>query len=65
MGLTRAGVGLGLATDIGGGSNFSMLRTMAAAYEVAQLRGQVFDFLDRVRCDKNAWNRRANRRVGV
>ena len=30
-----------LATDIGGGSNFSMLRTMAAAYEVAQLRGAV------------------------
>jgi len=31
---------VGLATDTGGGSNFSMLRTMAAAYEVAQLRGQ-------------------------
>jgi guanine deaminase len=30
---------VGLATDIGGGSSFSMLRTMAAAYEVAQLRG--------------------------
>lgn len=30
---------VGLATDTGGGSNFSMLRTMAAAYEVAQLRG--------------------------
>ena len=31
---------IGLATDTGGGSSFSMLRTMAAAYEVAQLRGQ-------------------------
>jgi guanine deaminase len=30
----------GLATDTGGGSSFSMLHTMAAAYEVAQLRGQ-------------------------
>ena len=30
----------GLATDTGGGSSFSMLRTMASAYEVAQLRGQ-------------------------
>ncbi|MBM2576913.1 guanine deaminase [Jannaschia sp. Os4] len=30
----------GLATDTGGGSSFSMLRTMAAAYEVAQLRGE-------------------------
>lgn len=29
----------GLATDTGGGSNFSMLRTMAAAYEIGQLRG--------------------------
>ena len=31
---------VGLATDTGGGTSFSMLRTMAAAYEVAQLRGQ-------------------------
>jgi len=30
---------IGLATDTGGGSSFSMLRTMAAAYEVAQLTG--------------------------
>ena len=35
-----AGHRVGLATDTGGGSNFSMLRTMAAAYEVSQLRGQ-------------------------
>ncbi|WHZ33927.1 guanine deaminase [Sagittula sp. MA-2] len=31
---------IGLATDTGGGSSFSMLRTMAAAYEIAQLRGR-------------------------
>lgn len=31
---------VGLATDTGGGSSFSMLRTMAAGYEVAQLRGR-------------------------
>ncbi|WP_296766714.1 guanine deaminase [Sediminimonas sp.] len=30
---------LGLATDTGGGSSFSMLRTMAAAYEIGQLSG--------------------------
>ncbi len=30
---------IGLATDTGGGSSFSMLRTMAAAYELGQLRG--------------------------
>ena len=37
MGLSRR-ISVGLATDTGGGSSFSMLRTMAAAYEVAQLR---------------------------
>lgn len=30
---------VGLATDTGGGSSFSMLRTMAAAYEIGQLNG--------------------------
>jgi guanine deaminase len=39
MGLAQT-MRVGLATDTGGGSSFSMLRTMAAAYEVAQLRGQ-------------------------
>jgi guanine deaminase len=37
--LALRSVRLGLASDIGGGSSFSMLRTMASAYEVAQLRG--------------------------
>ncbi|MGB7321038.1 MAG: guanine deaminase [Albidovulum sp.] len=39
-GLAADGHRIGLATDTGGGSSFSMLRTMAAAYEVAQLRGR-------------------------
>ncbi|MEI4231666.1 guanine deaminase [Roseovarius sp. D22-M7] len=30
---------VGLATDTGGGSSFSMLRTMAAAYEIGQISG--------------------------
>jgi guanine deaminase len=38
-GLRAAGIEVGLATDIGGGSSFSMLATMKAAYEVGQLRG--------------------------
>ena len=38
-GMVARGLRVGLATDTGGGSSFSMLRTMAAAYEVAQLRG--------------------------
>ena len=38
-GLIGRGIPVGLATDVGGGSSFSMLRTMAAAYEVGQLRG--------------------------
>ena len=37
-GLAAAGLRVGLATDTGGGSSFSMLRTMAAAYEIGQLR---------------------------
>ncbi|MEO0750167.1 MAG: guanine deaminase [Pseudomonadota bacterium] len=35
------GLRVGLASDIGGGSSFSMLRTMAACYEVGQLSGTV------------------------
>ncbi len=38
-GLVASGHRVGLATDTGGGSSFSMLRTMAAAYEVGQLNG--------------------------
>jgi guanine deaminase len=40
MGLADSDIRVGLATDTGGGSSFSMLRTMASAYEVAQLRGR-------------------------
>ena len=36
--LTQRGIPVGLATDTGGGSSFSMLRTMAAAYEIGQLQ---------------------------
>ena len=39
-GLKARGLSVGLATDTGGGSSFSMLRTMAATYEIAQLRGE-------------------------
>ncbi len=38
-GLMAQGQRIGLATDTGGGSSFSMLRTMAAAYEIGQLKG--------------------------
>ena len=37
--LKTRGLSVGLATDTGGGSSFSMLRTMAAAYEIGQLNG--------------------------
>ena len=39
-GLKAEGFRVGLATDTGGGSSFSVLRTMASAYEVGQLRGR-------------------------
>jgi guanine deaminase len=35
-----AKIKLGLATDVGGGTSFSMLQTAGEAYKVAQLRGQ-------------------------
>jgi guanine deaminase len=35
-----AGLKFSLATDVGGGTSFSMLRTMGEAYKVAQLLGQ-------------------------
>ena len=35
-----AGMRFALATDVGGGTSFSMLRTMAEAYKAAQLQGQ-------------------------
>lgn len=38
-GLGAKALNIGLATDTGGGSSFSMLRSMAAAYEISQLRG--------------------------
>ncbi len=38
-GLRAANVPVGLATDVGGGSSFSMLSTMRSAYEIGQLRG--------------------------
>jgi guanine deaminase len=35
-----AGMQFALATDVGGGTTFSMLRTMGEAYKVAQMQGQ-------------------------
>lgn len=39
-GLRDAGVRIGVATDIGGGTSWSMLRTLDEGYKVLQLRGQ-------------------------
>jgi guanine deaminase len=38
--LRKGRVKIGLATDVGGGTSFSMLRTAAEAYKVLQLSGQ-------------------------
>jgi guanine deaminase len=38
--LKTAGVRIALATDVGGGTSYSMLRTAAEAYKVMQLQGQ-------------------------
>src|SRR3954469_10441656 len=36
----KRSVEVGLGTDVGGGTNFSLLATMAAAYEIAQFSGR-------------------------
>src|SRR5690606_10064304 len=38
--LMKHGVRVGIATDIGGGTSFSMLRTLDEGYKVLQLKGQ-------------------------
>ncbi len=38
--LMRAGIRIALATDVGGGTSYSMLRTAAEGYKVLQLNGQ-------------------------
>lgn len=40
-----AGMDFALATDVGGGTTFSMLQTMQEAYKVAQLQAQTFTAL--------------------
>jgi guanine deaminase len=42
----RAGAALAVATDVGGGTSFSMLRTLHEAYKVAQMGGHPFTALD-------------------
>jgi guanine deaminase len=44
--LTRAGVRVALATDVGGGTSYSMLRTAAEGYKVLQLNGQSWPALE-------------------
>lgn len=39
-GLDAAGVRVALATDVGGGTSYSLLQTAAEAYKVLQMRGQ-------------------------
>ena len=34
------GIRVGIGTDVGGGTSFSMLRTLSEAYKVLQLKGQ-------------------------
>jgi guanine deaminase len=58
--LRAAGVRIALATDVGGGTSYSMLRTAAEAYKVMQLQGQnlpalsAFDLM--TRCNAAALN---------
>ena len=47
--LAGVALGVGLATDVGGGTSYSMLRTAAEAYKVLQLQGQNLPALDAFR----------------
>lgn len=38
--MSDAGINIGLATDVGGGTSMSLLRTMSEAYKVLHLQGQ-------------------------
>src|SRR5205085_4745829 len=42
----RRPVHVGLGTDIGGGTSFSLLATMGAAYEIAQLTGRALSAIE-------------------
>lgn len=44
--LAGAGVTCGIATDVGGGTSYSMLATLAEGYKVLQLQGQKLTALD-------------------
>jgi guanine deaminase len=44
--LRHAGVRIALATDVGGGTSYSMLRTAAEGYKVLQLNGQSWPALE-------------------
>jgi len=44
--LAQAGVRIALATDVGGGTSYSMLRTAAEGYKVLQLKGQSWPALE-------------------
>ncbi len=39
----RHGVGVGIGTDVGAGTSFSMLATQGEAYKICQMRGQSLD----------------------
>jgi len=41
----EAGVRVGMGSDVGGGTSFSLLRTLGAAYQVAHLKGYVMSSL--------------------
>jgi guanine deaminase len=45
-GLRKAGIKVSLASDVGGGTSLSMLRTMGEAYKVCQMRGFSLSAMD-------------------
>ena len=46
VGAARRPVRVGVATDIGGGTSYSLLQTLAEAYKIARLKGRSFSAFD-------------------
>ncbi len=55
FGTRAAGVGVSLASDVGGGTSLSLLRNAAAAYQVQQLRRAAGDEARRMPAPPTAW----------
>ena len=53
----KENINVGLGTDVGGGTSFSMLQTLNEAYKVLQMRGETLSILKNVLFSHAGWRR--------